>query len=422
MTPYRFRLLSAGAVFLLFAFSVLAFGAVDLWALTILEVGVFILAALWTVRLAMGRLQLVWSPFYLPWAVLALWTLAQYALGWSVYRYRTQVEALKWLALWLLFAIATQVFSDDSIRSRFRTALVWFGFALCVFGLVQYFTSPGAIYWSIPTPGARVFGPFPNRNHFSALIELIVPATLLLALRPSEQRFLYIVAVSLMLGAIVVCGSRAGTAVGAVETVVVLVVAALRPDRSHLARRRLRVWLPIAGVAAAVILTFSVAGTGAMLDRFQEQQPYSTRWNVAKATWRLFLSRPWTGYGAGTFDQVYPSAAPVDLGLFWPHAHNDPIQFAMEWGVVGLAVLAWTLWLLLSRRWPQQVWLSRVLPLLAVLAHSWFDFHFQIPAVMAAWLLTLAQLSPAALRPERPSPAVRPAEAVPADAERSASR
>ncbi len=419
MTAYRFRSLSAIVIFLLLVFSVLAFGAVDVWALTVLEVGVFALAAIWTLRLALDRRQqLVWNPFYLPWGLLALWTVAQYALGWTVHRYRTEVEALKWLALWLLFVIAGQVFTDESIRSWFRVALVWFGFALCVFGLIQFFTSPQSIYWSIPVPGARIFGPFPNRNHFAALMELIVPPALLLALRPSEQRLLYVVTASLMLGAVAICGSRAGTAVAAAETVVVLAVTALRSRRSW---KHARIWLPIAGVAATAALTFSVVGTQAMLDRFQEQQPYAQRWIVARTTWRLFLSRPWTGYGAGTFDQVYPSAAPVDIGLFWPHAHNDPIQFAMEWGVVGLGVLAWTLWLLLSRPWPPQVWLSRVLPVLAVLAHSWFDFPLQIPAVMAAWLLTLAQVYPASLRADRLTPALRPAEAVLSGADRSAS-
>lgn len=391
MTAYRFRALSGVAVFVLVAFAVLAFGGVDTWALTIFELGIFVLAAVWAVRVARGSLALGWSPLYLPWGVVALWTAVQYALGLSVHRYRTLIEALKWFALWLLLLMATHVFTDDSIRRRFTAALIWFGFGVSVFGLIQHFTAPNLIYWQILIPTGRVFGPFVNGNHFAAFVELIVPAALVLALRPSERRLIHVAVVSLILAAVVVCGSRAGAVVVGLETLIVLVVSGLTQGRPR-SFRGARVLLPVAGVAAAAAVAFYVAGSQATAERFQEEQPYALRWSVVQATWRLFLARPWTGYGAGTFKDVYPSATPTDSGLVWSHAHNDPIQFLMEWGCVAILVIAYTSWLILRGRWPQEVWLTVVLPLLAVLAHSWFDFPLQIPAVLAAWLLMLAQV------------------------------
>lgn len=399
MTAYRFRVLSAGALLFLLAFAVLAFGAVDHWALMVFEIGVFLLAAAWSFRLALGAARPVWNPFLLPLGLVTVWTGLQYALGISVYRYRTGAEALKWLALWLFFALATQVSVDAAIRRGLGRALLWFLLAVSVFGLIQNFTSRGMLYWSIGAPGGRLFGPFVNANHFAALLELVIPTAALLAVRNAERRLLYAGALVLLLGAVVVCASRMGIILAAIEAAVVLGVAAgrtRRPGRIRSGRLRMAAAvLAVAVLLGLVITSSSVAG------RFQDEQPYQVRWTVVRATWSLFLTRPWTGFGAGTFSQVYPSANPIDTGVFWSHAHNDPVQFAMEWGVMGPAALLWILWLLFRRRWSQVQWLRAVLPVVTVLVHSWVDFPFQIPAVAAAWLLVLAML-PAAGEPQSP--------------------
>ena len=394
MTPYRFRLVSAVALLVLLAFMVMAFGAVDQWALTIFEVGVFLLAIAWAFRLALGKARPVWNPFYLPLGLVTAWTGLQYALGLTVYRYRTAAEALKWLAFWLLFVVAAHVFVDQSIRRMFGRAMVWFIFALCVFGLIQNFTSAGLLYWSIAVPTGRIFGPFVNANHFAALLELVTPTAALLVLRADDKRMIYVGVLLILLGAAVVGGSRAGIVLVGLETVVVLCVKGWRSRQPKAAQKRRRLVLAASSLAVVAVLVALVSRSQPVAGRFGEEQPYQVRWTVVQATWKLFLSRPWTGYGAGTFDQVYPSANPIDVGLFWPHAHNDPVQFAMEWGVIGPVSLAWILGLLFRRRWAVDQWLRAVLPVMAVLVHSWVDFPFQIPAVAAAWLLTLALLPP----------------------------
>lgn len=396
MTAYRFRAAVALGLFALLMFAVLAFGASETWSLTVFEVGVFLLAAVCFWRMAAGLLRPVWNPLYLPWAAIAAWTGMQWLLGISVYRYRTQAAAVQWLALWLVLVIASHVFTDESIRSGFNTALVWFGLVLCVFGLVQYFTGQGMVYWSIPIATGKVFGPFINGNHFTAFLELIVPFALVLAVRPSERRLVYAVAWSIMLASVVVCASRAGTVLVAIETLIVLAALGVPRRRSRARRDRSRLLLPVAGLAAAAILCFYVAGSQRTLERFEEEHPYSVRWSVAHTTWQLFKERPWTGYGAGNFELVYPSAAAVDMQISWPHAHNDPLEFMMEWGVWAIGLLGSTLALVFSRRWPREMWLTVVMPLTAVLVHSWFDFPLQIPAVAAAWLIVLAQANPAA--------------------------
>jgi O-antigen ligase len=407
MTASRFRVITAWSLLGLLAFAILAFGATDTWALMILETGVFVLAAIWAFRVALGAAPLVWNPFLLPLGLLALWAGVQHAFCLSVYRYRTGAEALKWSALWLLFALAAQALAEQPVRRQFGRALMWLVCALCVFGLLQKFTSPeGVLYWSIVAPVGRVFGPFVNANHFAALIELVAPTAALLAARPGEQRLIHTAVLFLLLASAVVCASRMGIVLVGLEVIVVLEAKALfarrRPGRRP---ARGRLWITASAAAVAAALVAMVSGSQVMLERFQQEQPYAARWTVVQATWKLFLSRPWTGFGAGTFSQVYPSAAPLDVGLFWPHAHNDPVQFAMEWGVAGPFSLLWMLWLLFRRRWEQDQWLRAVLPVIAVLIHSWVDFPLQVPAVMAAWLLTLALLPHNRPAPEPFAPA-----------------
>ena len=89
MTRYDFRIFSANALFTILIFAVVAFGAVERWALTVVEVSIFLLALLWVVR---G----LWRPFplkgsLLAWPLLAVFLMAvlQVVAGWSVDLYQT---------------------------------------------------------------------------------------------------------------------------------------------------------------------------------------------------------------------------------------------------------------------------------------------------------------------------------------------
>jgi O-antigen ligase len=396
VSAYRFRLVTAGCLLGLLAFAILAFGATVQWALMVFEIGVFLLSAVWAFRIALRVSHPVWNPFYLPIGLLAGWTWLQYAAGLSVYEFPTASEAFKWLAFALMFFVAAQVLFDAAVRRFFGRSWVWLLSAVCVFGLIQHFTSRGLLYWSLAVPVGRIFGPFVNANHFTALLELVIPTAVLLAVKQEEQRLVYVAVVMVLLASTVVCASRVGIVLVGLEVIIVLAVEATRPSSAGAQPLRRR-WMAASALATAAILGGLVLQREPLLERFREPQPYEVRWTIVQGTWGLFLSRPWTGYGAGTFSDVYPSAARIHDGLSWSHAHNDPIQFAMEWGVLGPLALAWILLLLLRRRWTRDQWLRAVLPAASVLVHSWFDFPLQIPAVAAAWLLTLAMLPP---RPE----------------------
>jgi hypothetical protein len=106
------------------------------------------------------------------------------------------------------------------------------------------------------------------------------------------------------------------------------------------------------------------------------------------AGWDLFLAKPWSGYGLGSFRTVYPSKARFDTGEVVHRAHNDWLEWAVEGGIWGPLplILIGTMAGLRVRREP---WLWGI-PM--VLLHSVVDY----PLDRFAILLLLAALAASA--------------------------
>ena len=291
--------------------------------------------------------------------------------------------------------MSANVLFDPEIGNGFSAALTWLGFLLAVLALVQVYTSPNLIYWSRPAPGAQVFGPFVDKNHYAVLMELLVPGALLLALRESDKQLVYFVFCGLMLASVVVCASRAGALVVAAEVVVVLVVSALWGKRRARSGSRARMLWKVGALTVIAIGLTLAAGTDKLAQRFSGLEKDMNRVEVATATWEIFQTRPLRGYGLGSFQFVFPAFAPFDDGHRWDHAHNDPLQFAMELGIAGPVALLVIVGVLFTRKYPSEVWLGKILPLAGAAAHSLVEFPFQIPGLMLVSIAILAQVQPA---------------------------
>jgi len=398
MTEYRFRLWSARYLFATAAFSVLAYGTVERWAISTVEILIFLLAAAWAVRWLVSPFRVPGSVYAAPLAIIAGMAALQSWFGWSSYVYETWGGAVLWLAYILFFLLCRNVFDDEVLRRGFLTALVWLGFGLAVLGLVQFYTSPDAVYWLKEAPGAQPFGPFADRNHFAIFIELLLPLALLLAWREPEKRLVYLVLCGLMIASVIVCGSRAGSVAVGAETAVFVIAAGVSGIRSGRASP-LAGLLQIGGAAAAAAAFMYAAGFTKLLERFEEIERATNRFEVAGRTWEIFLTKPWTGYGLGTFQQVFQAFSEFHDGFVWNQAHSDPVQLAMELGVAGLAAQALMIGLLAARRRRFEVWLTGVLPLAAAWAHSWVEFPLQMPSLVLTALVLLASVAaPAGVR------------------------
>ena len=77
----------------------------------------------------------------------------------------------------------------------------------------------------------------------------------------------------------------------------------------------------------------AVAGWDVIWKRLQEPNPYALRKDFLLSSLEMVRDRPLTGFGLGTWSEVYPGFARFDDGLFANQAHNDWAQWAAEGGI-----------------------------------------------------------------------------------------
>jgi O-antigen ligase len=138
----------------------------------------------------------------------------------------------------------------------------------------------------------------------------------------------------------------------------------------------------------AAVFTLAV-GWQRVWMRFQQDAPYLTRQAFLQATEDMAKHRPLTGYGLGTFPEVYQRYAIIDpaLYLYVNHAHNDWAEFAADGGVpfLLLVLIPFAVAVPVAIRNPWG------LGLVAVMLHACVDFPFFHSGV-PCWIFALLGL------------------------------
>ncbi|CAA0336625.1 O-antigen ligase family protein [Alteromonas sp. BZK5] len=106
------------------------------------------------------------------------------------------------------------------------------------------------------------------------------------------------------------------------------------------------------------------------------------------------------GTGGGTFYTVYPQVQSESIQHFYDHAHNEYLQFAIEFGIVGAAIIAMLVLLcaksalsaMRHRRHPlpRGTAFAAVMAVIGMALHSTVDFPLQAPANTAIFIILLA--------------------------------
>ncbi len=389
-----------GSLMFLYAFSVLAFGAVEVWSGSILEIGASLLFVGWAALVFLDdRVKIHWSP--LNWPLLGLFAigLAQLLLRATPYPFLTRVELLKLAAYLVIFFLSTQVFRER----RDLTNLVWFLILLCfsvsLLGIVQHFTSDAKIYgFRTLTSGGDPFGPFVNRNHFAGFVELTLPAGLaLLIFRGLRRDMIPLTGLLTILpvGAMILSGSRGGIVSFAFEIAVITLLARLRkaPEGPRL------VALVIVGFAALALVAW--LGAGRAIERFSTLHPgdpsLGRRGTMARGAADIFFDHPLKGAGLGSLVAVFPRYEIEYDGHIVDHVHNDYMELLAEMGILGgLCGLAF-LWILLrdarkcftaeQGHFSRAVHAGAITALCGLLLHSLVDFNLHIPSNALLFLL-----------------------------------
>jgi len=182
---------------------------------------------------------------------------------------------------------------------------------------------------------------------------------------------------------VILCASRAGAILVIIEVIMVLGVAAA----SNLVPKR-DLGKLAGGLLLLLLLSTAIVGWEALWNRRHDPDPFRYRREMAASAIEMVKQRPWSGFGLGTFETVYPAFASFDLGLVVDHAHNDWLEWLAEGGLV-LFLSMLSLALLCAGPAIRSGW---ALGVPVVFLHSLVDFPLQTPAVAGLFFVLLAAL------------------------------
>src|SRR5690554_4981731 len=429
----------------------LPLGANRLWAMGSIAVCVGVLSCLWALGLWRGKIMASKAlkpglPLFVVLLAVQLWVALQNLFGISADPGQSVLYGVLGLSYSLLFLLIISLFAA-------RTRLLWLLGALVVSGTLQAFYGTfmalSGFEWSFfgesVRSGSAANGTFVNRNHFAGYIELTLACGigLMMALR-STERWSWVSAIELIMGpkarlrlalvilviALVMTRSRGGNVAFFTAMLVMSLIFIVRNKENR--RRNIFILLSLilidtlvisqyfglenlkdrlvntrlvdsvkvieveqAGVDTSTLSSANAAaqGVGKAVERVPVeivQQANEIRSQVIMDGLPLAMQKPMVGQGAGTFEVTYPQYADESVRLHFDHAHNDFLQFFIEYGAIGSLLLAlfvgWALYYAMAALWQTRslfrngLGLGISIGIVSLMIHSFSDFNLQIPA------------------------------------------
>ncbi|HEY7310619.1 MAG TPA: O-antigen ligase family protein [Gemmataceae bacterium] len=364
----------------------------------------------------------------------------------------TQREAIRLLAVLLLFVVVRNNLASTAHLRRLSIVVFVNGLLLSLFALVQFFIyGPRLLYGVYPTAGSA-FGPFICRNHFPYYVNMCLGLGIGLFLsylgnasrsrRRSGSEFssstvsgeseglgllstlgrllqrpraLWLGFALVILTASIVFSSSRGGTLALLGGAVVCVLVHLRRSASSL---RLGVGALLVGLVATAFLAWF--GLDRVTERWEQlfdaaeaKENKVDRLALWSANLPGFKEFPlWgTGYGTFEFTELLRRDDPRQEGVLAVHAHNDYLEALLEGGIVGLlpllllvGLLFWFGYRAVRRQQRSSAgWLATGLffGLVTLLIHSVVDFGLHVPAIAFLATVLLAHLAALGSRSRR---------------------
>lgn len=428
------KIIQFGIIALL-VFTPLAFGSVEVWAVSVLELAVFGLAGLWLIRLALGRetTASIPGPVWAAFGLFACWALVRLAAGTSLYPHGSREALILGTAYAVLFGLVVSTVKTEKEMNRIVLGVVVIGFGVALFAIFQRYAWNGRMFWvrEVRDDGA-VFGPFVNRNHFAGYMEMLIPLSIgytvaafagapvrgetawrrlidRLTSERANKLALLLFMTLVMSVSLVLTLSRAG--------IVSFLAAVILIGMVLVFGRATQKWLLLPGILFTVLLiSLAWFGLGPIIERYQtllhlpDDASMQGRIEVWRDTAKLVSDHPLMGSGPGTFGAVFPGYKTRPDKVTYEHAHNDYIQLLAETGGVGVGLAAGMLgigvgfilagWRRRRSPWAKGLLMGIVTGLVAMLIHGLSDFNFHIPA-NAVLFVVLMGLAWNLARPDR---------------------
>ena len=427
-------------------FAVLAFGAVDVWALGLLALVVGAIAVLWLADgWRSGEFSFNASLLQIPLFGLVVIGLIQLLplraaadspglLGVPVSNALSLAPAqtrfaIVQLATYLVFFAAALRFINNQKRLRKTVvAVIIFGALIGFFAVLQQLAGAEGIYGLRQTAAAFTFGSYVNRHHFAALMEMTLALTLALLFggATKKDKRIFLIAAAVVMGiAIVFTGSRGGLiSLFAVLGFIVLANLLVKKrestedsgDEDAPAKTNLRRNLTIIGGGLALI--FGLLGAVIMLGAddalvratgltYEREDVTNGRTHFWATALKIFGDNPVLGTGLDSFAMVFTRYDTWNGFLRVEQAHNDYLQILTDAGVLGfLCVLAFIILLFReslqiiaksSDNFRRNTAVGALAGCFGILVHSLFDFPLRTPA-NGYFFLLFAVLATAAIK------------------------
>jgi len=389
----------------------LAFGAVQSWARFALEAVAASLFVVWAIQqIRSGEVRIIGNPLFAPMLAFGVFAVLQLIAGFTAYRFETKSQLALYGAYATLCFLAVQCLRRTRQIKILAATFTGYGLVISMFAILQSLSSNGKLYWvRMPSSGGWVYGPYVNHNHYAGLIEMLLPVALVTALSHYSRGLHKVVAslaAVLMAATVFLCGSRGGMLAFVVQMAILCAVL-LRHKRD----RRLVLGFGIFAVLVVALLAGladneMVSRVFSIHSEARGELSGGTRLTIDRDGLRMFARRPLSGWGLGTFSEVYPQFRSFYSDFRINAAHNDYLQLLVEMGIPGFAVMFWFLVavyrtvLTKLEHWPANIngaiALAAMLGVSGILVHSFVDFNLQIPANAALFyvLCTVAAMEP----------------------------
>jgi len=446
--------LSGAVLFLLCAmlvFSVVAFGAVDVWALgaSSLLAGLIVVCWLtdaWRNRdfhfntsalqipllalILIGVIQLLpLRPAALPNDLLSVSAVESLSLA----PYLTRLAIVQLIIYFVFFAAALTFINNYSRLRKVVLTIIIFGSLMAFYGILQHLANLEAIYNLRVPSHARAFASLVNAHHFAAFMEMTIGVTVgLLFGKATEnnKRIFLMIAIVIMGIALILTGSRGGML--SLLAVITFVVAANLLQKPTIeidspvadGKSYMRNFAFIGGGLALILALFStvllLGGDNSLLRGIGLQNPEddisSGRLHFWQIALRIFSDYPILGAGLDAFAIAFPRYDSWNGMYRVEQAHNDYLQILADAGILGFACVAAFIYLLFKKgsqtvkessdRFRRSVVTGALAGCFGILIHSFFDFPLRTPS-NAFFFLTLTVLATASITPPRTSRKIR---------------
>nr|WP_315464262.1 O-antigen ligase family protein [uncultured Rhodoferax sp.] len=395
------------------------------WPLGLLG-GLVLLTWLQVLPLPVGWLQVLSPHAALAWAGAA-------SEGWgtlSLDPFQTRIMGSLALTYWLVFAVALLTVNTRERLQGLAQLLVWSAVAQVVLGAILFSLKADYRIFYSQVHHERMIGTYVYHNSLAGYLCMCLGVGIGLMLtrlgtetvRYRSWRARAVAAVRFMLGnkmhlrlmlIIVVIGlvltrSRMGNSA---FFAAMLVVGSLALLLARKTAPRTVVVLIASLILVDVLVVGTAVGLEKVVNRIQETElrvedggkaeSVEARTEAARASLPIVADYPLFGTGGGSYYNVFLNYRTPQYGyVYVDHTHNDFVEVATDYGLIGLglmgALVALTLWTVLrvmAKRRNSTAWgmaFGVAMAVVGLLIHSTVDFNLQIPANALTMVVILA--------------------------------